>query len=105
MTLHRTNPDIHPPLKGAVSQCASASSPICRDCVWGICEVGKEVEGEFGEVDGRDMLGCFWVLPVELRHESPCTFDIFGQSPFVLLYAISFPMYEVLEFPLEDSAV
>src|SRR5882672_4726052 len=72
--LHGTNPDIHSPLKGAVSQCTSASSPICRDCVWGIREFGKGSEGEFGEVDGINMLGCFQVLPVELRHKSPCTF-------------------------------
>ena len=51
------------------------------------------------------MLVCFGVLPMELRHESPHTFDIFRWSPFIFLYAISFPMYEVLEFPLEDMAV
>src|SRR5467141_2400938 len=96
MILHGMNPDIHPP---------SASSPICGDCVQGVCEVGEGVEGKFGEVDGGDILGCFGVSPVELRHESPHTFDIFRQSPFILFYAVSFPTYEVLEFPSEDSAV
>ena len=52
MTLHRMNPDIHPPFKGTASRCALASSPIRGDCVWGICEVGKGAEGEFGEVNG-----------------------------------------------------
>src|SRR5882672_4357803 len=97
MTSHEMNPDIHPPLKGMASRCASASSPIHGDCVQGIHEVGEGAEGKFGEVDGRDMLGCFRVLPVELRHESPHTFDIFRQYPFVFLYAISFPMYKVLK--------
>src|SRR5882672_3641781 len=105
MTSHRTNPDIHPPFKGMASQCTSASSLISGDCVWGIHEVGKGVEGESGEVDGRNMLGCFGILSMELRHESPHTFDIFRQSPFIFLYAVSFPTYEVLEFPSEDLAV
>src|SRR5882672_9344414 len=94
-----------PPLKGAASRCTLASSPIHRDCVWGICEVGKGAEGEFGEVNGQDMLGCFGVLSMELRHESPRTFDIFGWSPFIFLYAVSFPMYEGFYFPSEDLAV
>ena len=29
------------------------------DCVWGVHEVGERVEGESGEVDGRNVLGCF----------------------------------------------
>src|SRR5882672_5880842 len=105
MTSHGMIPDIYPPFKGAASQRASASSPICRDCVWGIREIGKGEEGKFREVNGRDMLGCFGVLLVELRHESLRTFDIIRRSPFIFLYAISFPTYEVFEFPLEDSAV
>src|SRR5882672_12026160 len=105
MTLRGTNPDIYPPLKGTMSRRASAGSPICGDCVWSVREIGKGVEGKFREVDGRDMLGCFRVLLVEFRHKPLCTFDIIGQSPFVFFYAISFPMYEVFEFPSEDSAV
>src|SRR5882724_8235154 len=100
-----SKPDIHPPFKGMVSQCASTSSPIHRDHVQGVCEVDDGVEGEFGEVDGQNVLGCLRVLAVEFRYESPRTFDIFRWSPFVFLYAISLPMYEVLEFSLEDSAV
>src|SRR5882724_8151094 len=88
-----------------VSQHASTGSPICRDCVQGVHEVDDGVEGEFGEVDGQNVLGCLGVLVVEFRHESPCTFDIFRWSPFVFLYAISLPMYKVLEFSLEDLAV
>src|SRR5882672_6178816 len=105
MTSHGMIPDIYPPFKGAASQRASAGSPIHRDCVWGICEIGKGEEGKFREVNGRDMLGCFGVLSVELGHESLHTFDVLGWSPFVFLYAISFPMHKVFEFPSEDSAV
>src|SRR5467141_633604 len=105
MTLRGTNPDIYPPLKGATSQRASAGSSIRGDCVRSVCEIGKGVEGKFREVDGRDMLGCFGVLPVEFRHESLCTFDIIGWSPFIIFYAISFPTYEVFEFPSEYLAV
>src|SRR5882672_5668645 len=105
MTLHGANPDIYPPLKAAASRRASASSPICRDCVWGIHEIGKGAEGKFREVNGRDMLWCFRVLLVELRNESLCTFDVIRWSPFVFLYAVSFPTYKVFEFPSEDSAV
>src|SRR5882672_10872782 len=105
MTLCGTNPDIYPPLKGTTSQRASAHSPIRGDCVQGVREIGKGAEGKFREVDGRDMLGCFGVLLVEFRHEPLRTFDIIGRSPFIFFYAISFPMYEVFEFPLEDSAV
>src|SRR5882672_3047047 len=94
-----------PPLKGATSRHASAGSPIRGDCVQSVHQIGKGAEGKFREVDGRDMLGCFGVLPVEFRHESLCTFDIIGQSPFVFFYAISFPTYEVFKFPSEDSAV
>ena len=99
------NPDIHPPLKGVVSQHASTSSPICRDRVWGVCEVDDGVEGEFGEVNGQNVLGCLGVLDVEFGYESPRTFDIFRWSPFVFHYAVSLPTYEVLEFSSEDSAV
>src|SRR5882672_2692612 len=105
MTLHGTNPDIYLPLKGAMSQRASAGSPIREDCVRSVCEIGKGAEGKFREVDGRDMLGCFGVLPVEFRPEPLCTFDIIGQSPFVFFDTISFPTYKVFEFPSEDSAV
>jgi len=63
------------------------------------------VEGEFGEVDGQNVLGCLGVLAVEFGYESPCTFDIFRWSPFIFLYAISLPTYEVLKFSSEDSAV
>src|SRR5882672_11258934 len=105
MTLHGTNPDIYPPFKGAMSQCASASSPIHGDCVRSVREIGEGAKGKFREVDGRDMMGCFGVLPVKFRHELLCTFDIIGQSPFVFFYAVSFPTYEVFEFPSEDSAV
>ena len=51
------------------------------------------------------MLGCLGVLAVEFRHESPRTFDIFRWSPFIFLYAVSLPTYEVLKFSSEDSAV
>src|SRR5882724_10133490 len=44
-----------------VSQCASTSSPICRDRVQGVREVDDGVEGEFGEVDGQNVLGCLGV--------------------------------------------
>src|SRR5882724_367305 len=87
------------------SRCAFTSSPICRDHVRGVHEVDDGVEGEFGEVDGRNVLGCLGVLAVEFRHESPRTFDIFRWSPFIFLYAVSLPMYKVLEFSSEDSAV
>src|SRR5882724_13222718 len=103
--LCRANPDIHPPFKGTASRCASTGSPICRDHVQGVHEVDDGAEGEFGEVDGRNVLGCLGVLAVEFRHKSPCTFYIFRWSPFVFLYAVSLPMYEVLEFSSEDSAV
>ena len=79
--------------------------PISRGCVWGIHEVGKEVEGKFGEVNGRDVLGCFGVSSVELGHKSLHASDIFRWSQFILLYAVPFPAYEVFKFPLEDSAV
>src|SRR5882724_2269340 len=98
------NPDIHPPLKGTASRCASTNSPICRDHVQGVCEVDDGAEGEFGEVDGRNVLGCLGVLAVEFGYESPHTFDVFRRSPFIFLYAVSLPMYEVLEFPSEDLA-
>src|SRR5882724_3020958 len=88
-----------------VSQCALTGSTICRDHVRGVCEVDDGVEGEFGEVDGRNVLGCLGVLAVEFGHESPGTFDIFRWSLFVFLYAISLPTYEVLEFSSEDLAV
>src|SRR5882724_12606862 len=100
-----SKPDIHPPFKGTVSRHASTSSPIHRDHVQGVREVDDGVEGEFGEVDGQNVLGCLRVLAVEFRYESPRTFDIFRWSPLVFLYAISLPTYEVLEFSLEDSAV
>ena len=51
------------------------------------------------------MLKCLGVLAVEFGYESPRTFDVFRWSPFIFLYAISLPMYEVLKFSLEDSAV
>ena len=51
------------------------------------------------------MLGCLGVLVVEFGYESPHTFDIFRWSPFIFLYAVSLPMYEVLEFSSEDLAV
>ena len=51
------------------------------------------------------MLGCLEVLAVEFGYESPHTFDIFRWSPFIFLYAVSLPTYEVLEFSSEDSAV
>src|SRR5882672_317042 len=105
MILHGMNPDIHPPLKGTTSRHTSAGSPICGDCVRSVREIGKGVEGKFREVDGQDMLGCFGVLLVEFRHDPLGTFDIIGRSPFVFFYAISFPTYEVFEFPSEDSAV
>ena len=63
------------------------------------------MEGEFGEVNGQNVLGCLRVLEVEFGHESPRTFDIFRWSPIVFLYAVSLPMYEVLEFSSEDLAV
>src|SRR5882724_7659011 len=83
-----------------VSQCTLIGNPICRDHVQGVHEVDDGAEGEFGEVDGQNVLGCLGVLAVEFRHKSPRTFDIFRWSPFVFLYAVSLPMYEVLEFPL-----
>src|SRR5882672_10520250 len=86
-----------PPLKGATSRRTSAGSPIHGDCVRSVREIGKGAEGKFREVDGRDMLGCFGVLPVEFRHEPLCAFDIIRWSPFVFLYAVSFPMYEVFD--------
>src|SRR5882724_11819545 len=100
-----SKPDIHPPFKGTVSRHASTSSPIHRDHVQGVREVDDGVEGEFGEVDGQNVLGCLGVLAVEFRYESPRTFDIFRWSPFVFLYAISLPMYKVLVFSSKDSAV
>src|SRR5882672_7018174 len=105
MTLRGTNPDIYPPLKGAMSRRASAGSPIRGDCVRSVREIGQGAEGKFREVDGRDMLGCFGVLSVEFRHEPLCTFDIIRRSLFVFFYAVSFPTYKVFEFPSEDSAV
>jgi len=45
----------------------------------------------------------FWQWNSDTK--SPHTFDVFRWSPFVFLYAISLPMYEVLKFSLEDSAV
>ena len=51
------------------------------------------------------MLGCLGVLVVEFGYESPRTFDVFRWSPFIFLCAISLPMYEVLDFYSEDSAV
>src|SRR5882724_13555733 len=104
MILCGVNSDIHPPLKGTASQCASTSSPICRGRVRGVHEVDDGAEGEFGEVDGRNVLGCLGVLAVELGYESPRTIDVFRWSPFIFLYAVSLPMYEVLEFPSEDLA-
>ena len=71
MILCRANPDIHPPLKGTASQHASTGSPIRRDHVRGVREVDDGVEGEFGEIDGQNVLGCLGVLVVEFGHESP----------------------------------
>src|SRR5882724_1500146 len=88
-----------------VSQCTLIGNPICKDCVQGVHEVDDGVEGEFGEVNGQNVLGCLRVLVVEFGHKSPRTFDIFRWSPFIFLYAVSLPMYEVLEFSSEDLAV
>ena len=43
---------------------------------------------------------CLWNSDMSLL-----TPDIFRWSPFVFLYAVSFPTYEVLELPSEYSAV
>src|SRR5882724_672530 len=82
------------------SRCAFTSSPICRDHVRGVHEVDDGVEGEFGEIDGRNVLGCLRVLAVEFRHESPRTFDIFRWSPFVFLLPYPFQRTRYLSFPL-----
>src|SRR5882724_7262351 len=37
-------------------------SPARGDCIWGVCEVGQWVKGQFGEVNGRDMLWGLWGL-------------------------------------------
>jgi len=79
-------------------------SPIRRDHDQGVCEVDDGRKGEFGEVDAEMCWGASGFLAVEFGYESPHTFDVFRWSPFIFLYAVSLPMYEVLEFPSEDLA-
>jgi len=71
------NPDIHPPpLKAPASQQALTHSPAGGDHIWGVCEVGQWVEGQFIEVNGRDMFGGFGVPPVEFGYKSLHTLEI-----------------------------
>jgi len=72
MTLKRMNPDIHPPLK-----CAVSFGQAKGDCIWGVCEVGQWAEWQIREVKGREMSGGLRVPPVEFGYESPGTFDMF----------------------------
>ena len=44
--------------------------------VWGVCKVGEQSEGKFGEVKGRDVLGGLRVYPVEVSYKPPHTLDI-----------------------------
>jgi len=63
------------------------------------------VEGEFGEVEGRNVLGGLGVPLVEVSYEPPHAIEVFSWSPFVLLNSRPPPSYEVLMFSLEDPAV
>ena len=51
-------------------------SPAGGDHIWGVCEVGQWVEGQFIEVNGRDMFGGFGVPPVEFGYKSLHTLEI-----------------------------
>jgi len=70
-----------------------ACSPAGGDCIWGIHEVGQRAEGQFREVDGRDMLGGLGVPLVEFSYQPLHTFDIFTWSQLVLFNPISLPTY------------
>src|SRR5882724_5165144 len=87
------NPNVHPPV---------AHPNRAIQCVH---EIGEWAEGEFGEVEGQDVLRGFRVSLVEVCYKSLCGLDIFRWSPLIFLNAVPFPMHKVFKFTLEDTAV
>ena len=81
------------------SQHVLTHSPAGGDHIWGVCEVGQWVEGQFIEVNGRDMSEGLGGPLVEFGYEPLCTFDILRWPPFVLLNSVSLPTYEIFKFP------
>ena len=78
-----------------MSQCALVCSPVFRDCVLGICEVGDGAEGGSGEIRGGYVLRCFGVSAMEGGYQSLGAFDILGWSPLIFFNAKPFPVYQV----------